>query len=68
MSLLGKRCCKRGATKCHYVKSMMLRHKHGTGEGHMVKCMHVALEGRIKHNTLESAFVVQKSRMQGHTV
>ena len=39
MSLLGKRRCKREATKCCYVKSTMLRHKQATGEGHTVKCV-----------------------------
>ena len=30
--------------------------------------MHTALEARIKHNALESAFVILKSRKQGHTL
>ena len=30
--------------------------------------MRAALEARIKHNTLESAFVILKSRKQGRTL
>ena len=41
MSLLGKRRCKREATKCRYVKSPTLMHNpnQATGEGHTVKCV-----------------------------
>ena len=62
--LLGKRRCKRETSKCRYVKSATLRQKRRGACGEI----RPALESRIKHNALEGAFTVLKSRKQGRTL
>ena len=67
MSLLRKCRCKREATKCHYAKKRDAKAQAGYWRGAYGK-MRAALEARIKHNTLKSAFVILKSRKQGRTL
>ena len=54
----------RSGTKCHYIKSATPKAQTSYWKGAYGK-MHTALEARIKNNTLESTFVILKSRKQG---
>ena len=62
--LYGNAVAKREATKCHYVKKcdIMPQMSNCCSTGVYGKMCACSARGRIKHNTLESVFVVLESR------